>query len=542
MFAVNGGGSANGYLTLRFRRINWVPRQVQDRNILAAELQPAPVLGPFSVSIRAPKLLAGTITSSGTIEFTERVILDTDVRYLGAADELAGLKLTQGGRLWNIIGNTTGWKFHIFVERRAGAEPIPVQGAPFAVVEADGITPHLLDPGNPHWRDYRDLANWERRLHVEPRTPEPVGLTTAITLNDDGTTTVTTNQNLTDESGHYIGGELEIGNATWQVIAHTTGDNFRLTVVNRRRHRGTGLVDNAAPPENASFVYWPDIAIPIAPLAGDQGAIGVTAADNKRYRPDRWPGAEPAHAGNESHVSAPAIIIVVDRTAPPAVAANQDVLTATAADYYGKSHFIIRWRNAGAGFRYKVYRALEQTRDMAPPAADYILLNAEPIRAEDHPDIAEPGHAIVDSEILAYRDVLDGKSTSRYYYRVRAVSATGVLGEWSEVIGPVVCPDVVPPRSPLITKVLGGDRQITLKWASNRESDLFEYRLYRADSATAAEDLRSMTLVHNGPEVEWTDKPVAPGTKLYYVLTAVDTSGNVSHPGPTVVGRAYTGT
>ena len=33
----------------------------------------------------------------------------------------------------------------------------------------------------------------------------------------------------------------------------------------------------------------------------------------------------------------------------------------------------------------------------------------------------------------------------------------------------------------MITKVLGGDRQITLTWASNREQDLKSYRVYRTD-------------------------------------------------------------
>ena len=43
-------------------------------------------------------------------------------------------------------------------------------------------------------------------------------------------------------------------------------------------------------------------------------------------------------------------------------------------------------------------------------------------------------------------------------------------------------PNVVPPRAASLQRVAGGDRRITLAWASNREPDLQEYRVYRAGS------------------------------------------------------------
>ena len=150
----------------------------------------------------------------------------------------------------------------------------------------------------------------------------------------------------------------------------------------------------------------------------------------------------------------------------------------------------------------------------------------------------------------AYIDTLDGRSTNRYLYRAAFVDAAHNQGELG-LPGPVVyLPNVVPPRAPVITKVLGGEREITLKWASNREPDLAEYRVYRADSEEATRDLRLMTLKHTEAvaagdpatrpaEVSWTDTPVVGLTPFYYCLVAVDDAGNVSLPSRAIVGQAY---
>jgi hypothetical protein len=108
----------------------------------------------------------------------------------------------------------------------------------------------------------------------------------------------------------------------------------------------------------------------------------------------------------------------------------------------------------------------------------------------------------------------------------------------------------VPPRTPVVTRVEGGDRAVTLRWASNREADLAEYRVYRAEGERDARDLRLMTLVHTAPvaaadvaappaEVVWTDAGVEAQVTYYYRLAAADTAGNVSAPSRAVAGRAY---
>lgn len=152
--------------------------------------------------------------------------------------------------------------------------------------------------------------------------------------------------------------------------------------------------------------------------------------------------------------------------------------------------------------------------------------------------------------VRAYVDTLDGRATNRYFYRAALVDAAHNLGPLGPSTPPVYLPNVVPPRAPVITKVLGGDRQITLKWASNREPDLTEYRVYRTDRQEATRDIRLMELVHTEAvppgdpatrpaEVVWEDAPVPGLTNFYYRLVAVDDAGNVSVPSLIVAGRAF---
>ena len=110
-----------------------------------------------------------------------------------------------------------------------------------------------------------------------------------------------------------------------------------------------------------------------------------------------------------------------------------------------------------------------------------------------------PPNFPVDPTLRAYVDTLDGRSTNRYFYRCAYVDGAHNTGPLSPPGPPIWLPDVTPPSAPVLTKVLGGERQITLRWASNREPDLSEYRIYRAERSEATRDLRLMTLVHTQP-------------------------------------------
>jgi hypothetical protein len=160
-------------------------------------------------------------------------------------------------------------------------------------------------------------------------------------------------------------------------------------------------------------------------------------------------------------------------------------------------------------------------------------------------------------DVRAWQDTLDGRSTNRYLYRAVAVDAAQNRSTAGPCGTPVRLPNVVPPRAPVITQVLAGEQQITLKWASNRERDLAEYRVFRAPSKEAAADLRLMrqvAVVAADPDpatrpaaVSWTDAPVPGLRDFFYRVVAVDRvdavdprggGGNVSTPSAVVKGRA----
>ncbi|HWN43314.1 MAG TPA: fibronectin type III domain-containing protein [Thermoanaerobaculia bacterium] len=166
---------------------------------------------------------------------------------------------------------------------------------------------------------------------------------------------------------------------------------------------------------------------------------------------------------------------------------------------------------------------------------------------DDRPDY-KPDPLVTD--VRAYLDTLPGRATNRYFYRAVCVDGAHNRSGLSLSTPPVYLPKVEPPRRPVITAVAGGDGTIDLTWAHNRESDLLDYQVYRADTEESASDIRSMTVVETIPavsaddpdratEILWRDAGVVRGRSYWYRIVAVDTSGNVSAPTAPVAGKAF---
>ncbi len=161
-----------------------------------------------------------------------------------------------------------------------------------------------------------------------------------------------------------------------------------------------------------------------------------------------------------------------------------------------------------------------------------------------------PPNFPIDPNLRIYVDTLDGRSTNRYFYRARYVDGAHNRSAPSLSSPPVWLPNVTPPRAPALVRITGGERQITLEWSSNREPDLAEYRIYRADDESSTRDLRLMALVQTVPVlpgeaedrpaiVSWTDAPTPGLVTFQYRLVAVDDAGNASEPSPPRSGRAH---
>jgi alkaline phosphatase/fibronectin type 3 domain-containing protein len=88
-------------------------------------------------------------------------------------------------------------------------------------------------------------------------------------------------------------------------------------------------------------------------------------------------------------------------------------------------------------------------------------------------------------------------------------------------------PDTTAPSTPSDLAAAAGDTQIQLHWTGNVETDVVGYNIYRSTSPGSGYVQVNSALVPTSPYV---DSGLNNGTKYYYVLTAVDGSGNESDP------------
>ena len=97
---------------------------------------------------------------------------------------------------------------------------------------------------------------------------------------------------------------------------------------------------------------------------------------------------------------------------------------------------------------------------------------------------------------------------------------------------PFLFSDRTPPASPSAPSAAsGGPGIVALAWTYGTEPDLAGYRVYR--SATAGGPYQPVGAFLDRPA--FVDATAPPGTPSYYVVRAVDTSGNVSGPSAEVV-------
>jgi len=83
--------------------------------------------------------------------------------------------------------------------------------------------------------------------------------------------------------------------------------------------------------------------------------------------------------------------------------------------------------------------------------------------------------------------------------------------------------DVTAPVIPAGLTAVPGDAQVSLDWDDNAEADLKEYNVYRADGSGGP-----YTEIATVTNSAYTDIGVSNGMTYYYVVTAVDESGNES--------------
>ena len=113
-----------------------------------------------------------------------------------------------------------------------------------------------------------------------------------------------------------------------------------------------------------------------------------------------------------------------------------------------------------------------------------------------------------------------------YFYALTAVDASGNESDFSDEVSatPELELDNTPPDAPTGLSANPGDASVALDWADNTEPDLAGYRIYRSTSSGS----NGSALTPDPVGSSYSDSGLDNGTTYFYVVTAVDTSGNES--------------
>ena len=195
------------------------------------------------------------------------------------------------------------------------------------------------------------------------------------------------------------------------------------------------------------------------------------------------------------------------RIAPLLSLAIPKGFTAQGAD----SHDLLLWesittRMDGSQYNgfvgYNVYRGTEKGHYEGNP------LNKEPLRTNSFRDTA-----------------IENDKT--YFYIVRSVDSP--TPPWHESLDSnevsATPRKLTPPAMPTGLTVVPGVDRVFLTWNENKETDLAGYNIYRTTSSGKNYEQLTEKLI---ARTTFSDETVKAGTTYYYVITAVDKSGNES--------------
>ncbi len=409
-------------------------------------------------------------------------------------------------------------------------------------------------------------------------------ITTNATLNDSSTAPLTVPGVLVSD-GQVFYAQTHTAGANFQVKVRSVGNgnNPVLPAVGRTFVYYPGYRYSVTLP---GLRLKPTEAVPVA-----YGQIGISTADNKAHKyakddPARSSTPWGDRLGNEGPVSPPHTVFAVKRIPPdkpPDPPPEPEKVFAEPADYYGHSRYTLRWFRAAndKNLRYQVYRAVDSSlfavdkktwtgrpfnaNDVGPSylnpgrwptvagelnklnqaspnyealprdafqvlaslrgnEAAFTLLTSKPLDPTDpsNQDSEDPS-----GQTLKFTDVLDGRASNCYFYRVAVVDLAGNRSDFAASSPAIYLPDTTPPRAPLPVKVLGGERKVTLTWQANREPGMDRYLIYRTTDRDKAEDIRLMgdpfatVLQPQTTRVLFEDKDLPGPITYYYRLVAV---------------------
>jgi hypothetical protein len=525
----------------------------------------APDVREFRVYYNAAPLntLRGRVTSVSAASATETDVV-TDITNSQPAGSYTGLSIRVGSDSFRIVGSDAGSPLSLRVKNIGPTDHIPPPDRSRCAIN--------LVPGHALYEDFADAPAWQDRLLT-------VGFAEHVTVEGGG---LRRYEVLLPVAGSPNRAGLPLVTTLDEPVALGA---VSVTAVDDKQH----TPDHRGDPQrfgNESRVGGPATVLRIRrvrpdppPVPPDSARLYASPADynNASYFTYRW------QPGNR-------LKTLVFRALDDAVFRRdfalrpRPVLQASDLQFFPPEAVDPAWTllkrqqvaaelnalNSLAGGSIndalKTYRGLSNDglRVLAAlPGSGTVFMQVTPQGLDpEEPDAAAPGGLRwrrVGPDVAAnslgvgeraWVDTLDGRATSRWFYRSAYVDEVYNVGPLGLSSPPVWLPNVTPPRAPQLIRIRGGDRQITLEWASNREEDLVEYRVYRSDDPKRARDLRLMTLVHTmavpagdpegrPPSVSWSDQPVPGLVTFEYRVVAVDDAGNVSDPSPAQQGRAH---
>ncbi|MFC1943115.1 fibronectin type III domain-containing protein [Chloroflexota bacterium] len=110
-------------------------------------------------------------------------------------------------------------------------------------------------------------------------------------------------------------------------------------------------------------------------------------------------------------------------------------------------------------------------------------------------------------------------------FRIRFDSSLASGNDQVYIDDVVITTDTIPPAPPTGLVATGGGEQISLDWASNNETDLWGYNIYRGTGTGNYTEQVNSSPVFNS---EYTDTPLYGGGTYYYAVKAVDYGNNES--------------